>query len=726
MSFSYVTYTGNGATQSYAVPFGFLDRDHVSVTLDGTPTTAFTWVNDGQITFNSAPASGVAIKIARDTPNTILVTISPKGRVQSADINTVFTQARYIAEEAYDNAVVDTSGPAAAAAASAAAAATSETNAATSASNAATSATNASNSETAAAASASAASTSETNAAASASSASTSASSASASATAAANSATAAAASASAASTSETNAAASQSAAATSATNAATSETNAAASASSASSSASSASASATSASDSLAATLAAYDNFDDRYLGAKASDPTLDNDGNALIAGALYFNTTAGVMKVYSGSAWVAAYVSGADFVPLLGGTMTGFLTLHADPSNALHAATKQYVDSAISGINLSGYLALAGGTMAGNLGMDNNQLLFGATPNVGLTKDISGTIKVTNGSPGVGAIEASGGLYLEAALTNESGLEYTSSNFEIVHAGTPFMRLTSTGNWRWKSNTHIGWSSGATGVATDTGLIRDAAGIIRVTNGSTGEGHGIAASWRVQAGATKYAELANTQLKMTSTYTIDWSGDGSADGVKDVGLTRSASGVLKVTNGSTGDGAILAGGGFRVDSNGTISLSGSTLVYNFDANDYMGYDRTANYLNFFIGGSVQFQVYSGGIEVQGEVKSTTTINTQVGTTYTLALTDRDRIVEMNNAAANTLTVPPNSSVAFPTGTRIDVVQYGAGQTTIAAGAGVTIRSKGGNLKLTGQYSGVTLYKRGTDEWGVIGDLTA
>jgi hypothetical protein len=58
--------------------------------------------------------------------------------------------------------------------------------------------------------------------------------------------------------------------------------------------------------------TLAAYDSFDDRYLGTKASDPTLDNDGNALVAGALYFNSTSGVMKLYTGSAWVAAYVSG------------------------------------------------------------------------------------------------------------------------------------------------------------------------------------------------------------------------------------------------------------------------------------------------------------------------------------------------------------------------------------------------------------------------------
>ena len=59
-------------------------------------------------------------------------------------------------------------------------------------------------------------------------------------------------------------------------------------------------------------ATLAAYDSFDDRYLGSKTSDPTVDNDGNALVAGALYFNSVSGIMKLYTGSAWVAAYVQG------------------------------------------------------------------------------------------------------------------------------------------------------------------------------------------------------------------------------------------------------------------------------------------------------------------------------------------------------------------------------------------------------------------------------
>ena len=92
----------------------------------------------------------------------------------------------------------------------------------------------------------------------------------------------------------------------------------------------------------------------------------------------------------------------------------------------------------------------------------------------------------------------------------------------------------------------------------------------------------------------------------------------------------------------------------------------------------------------------------------------------------YTLVLGDADKLVEMNVATANDLTIPLNSSVAFATGTQILLAQYGAGQTTIVATGGVTVRSNGGKLKLNVQYSGATLIKIGTDEWYLFGDIVA
>lgn len=99
---------------------------------------------------------------------------------------------------------------------------------------------------------------------------------------------------------------------------------------------------------------------------------------------------------------------------------------------------------------------------------------------------------------------------------------------------------------------------------------------------------------------------------------------------------------------------------------------------------------------------------------------------NAQTGTAYTLVLADTGKMVTMSNAAAITLTVPANATVAFPVNTRIDLIQWGAGQVTVAAAVGVTIRSKGSKLKLSGQYAGATLWKKATDEWLLVGDMTS
>jgi len=206
-----------------------------------------------------------------------------------------------------------------AAAASATAASTSETNAATSATTATTQAgistTQAGISTTQATASAASATTastaatnaqtSETNAATSETNAATSETNASNSATSAASSATTATTKASEASTSATNAANSASSASTSATNASNSATAASTSETNSANSATASANSATSAANSATAAETAYDNFDDRYLGPKANDPTLDNDGDALLDGALYFNTTSNVIKYYNGTSW-------------------------------------------------------------------------------------------------------------------------------------------------------------------------------------------------------------------------------------------------------------------------------------------------------------------------------------------------------------------------------------------------------------------------------------
>ena len=118
-----------------------------------------------------------------------------------------------------------------------------------------------------------------------------------------------------------------------------------------------------------------------------------------------------------------------------------------------------------------------------------------------------------------------------------------------------------------------------------------------------------------------------------------------------------------------------------------------------------------------------------SGGYDTKylsGAELTQVSLNNQTGTTYTLALTDANKLVEVNNGSAINLTIPPNSGVAFPIGTQVVIAQQGAGQITLVAGSGVTLRSRGGMLKLNAQYSVATCIKRGTDEWYIAGDLTS
>ena len=340
------TYTGDGSTTLFSFTFPYISESDVKVLLDGTATTQFTFSNATTLALTTAPASGVTITIFRATNIEDVTSAFYAGSsIKAKDLNDNFIQTLYVSQEVSNEALSTLGGTligqlnmsnqkivslgtptaatdsstkgyvdglitthqaqvdaaaasATAAASSASSSATSATNSATSASTSSTQATNSTNSATASANSATASANSATASANSATASAGSASTATTQATNASNSA-------STATTQASNASSSASAAATSASQAAISETNAATSATNSSNSA-------TAAASSAASALAAFDNFDDTYLGAKASDPSTDNDGDALTAGDLYFNTVSDVMRLYTGSNWVTAYVPG------------------------------------------------------------------------------------------------------------------------------------------------------------------------------------------------------------------------------------------------------------------------------------------------------------------------------------------------------------------------------------------------------------------------------
>jgi hypothetical protein len=214
---------------------------------------------------------------------------------------------------------------------------------------------------------------------------------------------------------------------------ASTSASTATTQASNASTSATNASNAQTAAEAARDATLAAYDSFDDRYLGAKTSNPTLDNDGNALLAGALYYNTTVPEMRLYTGSAWVAAYVSGGSYLAAANNL--------SDLASASTARTNLGLGTAATTAS-SAYATAAQGTKADSAAQLNvlqtftvsqrgsittdNDLSFdlSATNNFTCTPTGTGTLTFTNhtaGQSGYVLLINSGGYAISAAATTK-----------------------------------------------------------------------------------------------------------------------------------------------------------------------------------------------------------------------------------------------------------------------------------------------------------------
>jgi len=190
-------------------------------------------------------------------------------------------------------------------------------------------------------------------------------------------------------------------------------------------------------------------------------------------------------------------------------------------------------------------------------------------------------------------------------------------------------------------------------------------------------------------------------------------------------------SSGAISVNNNSNTLVASIPSGGFTA----VTLLSNATAAGSWERHEQAPSNVTWSTNTFSYAGSITAATWNGVAIADAYIASAATWNAKQDSTittnrqtasYTLALTDANKLVEMNVGSANNLTVPLNSVVAFPTGTQILLSQYGSGQTTIVATGGVTINSSGGKLKLNTQYSGATLIKIATNEWYLFGDITA
>ena len=192
------------------------------------------------------------------------------------------------------------------------------------------------------------------------------------------------------------------------------------------------------------------------------------------------------------------------------------------------------------------------------------------------------------------------------------------------------------------------------------------------------------------------------------------------------DAKIETDTSGNLAITN-AGGDIGIGDATTDLFVGNGTANVD---IV--FEAN---GEIRGATNVNLTLGQSdsnILIDAANASLDASGNLDVSTivagrSINTQTGTTYTLALTDRMKIVTLNNSSAIIVSIPRNSAVAFPVGTSIDFIQLGTGQVTFAPVnlTPVTVNASP-TTKLRGQYSVGSCLKIATDDWILMGDLAA
>ena len=104
----------------------------------------------------------------------------------------------------------------------------------------------------------------------------------------------------------------------------------------------------------------------------------------------------------------------------------------------------------------------------------------------------------------------------------------------------------------------------------------------------------------------------------------------------------------------------------------------------------------------------------------------SLVSVNAQTGTVYTIGTADVGKLVTLNNAANETITIPANATTAFAIGDQVNFLNLGTGTATFVAGGTAVIRSAGGKLKLTTQYAVCTVLKWDTDAWIMVGNVTA
>ena len=414
--------------------------------------------------------------------------------------------------------------------------------------------------------------------------------------------------------------------------------------------------------------------------------------------------------------------------------------------------------------------------------------RIYFNAAGNVGIgTSSPNGKFNVSNGgAEGIEMwVQSATATNLIQSYNRSTSvwnsLEYKAADHIFYGSGTERMRITSGGNVLIGTTTDNGAKLNVNGAATFSSTItstNSAGTFLNATNTAGGfaklEISGNATSQAtlsftnsllITGGSTSFSDSITATTAVFNGYSINnnptSNGTGSTftrylntGGDFYIGIENSAgsffgatayanimymgstnfemfwSGTRKVT--FTSGGSLLLntntdlGAGYKLQVNGSISMAYANF-FNFKGSSGAGdviVDNSGSSLR--VTGAVQLSnavTFNSTALVLGLLTNYNVYNTQTSS-YTLVLSDASKIIEMNVATSNTVTIPNNSSVAFPIGTEITVMQYGGGVTSIEVASGVTIVSKGLANIIANRYTGATLIKRATNEWYLIGNI--
>jgi hypothetical protein len=425
---------------------------------------------------------------------------------------------------------------------------------------------------------------------------------------------------------------------------------------------------------------------------------------------------------------------------------TVTGILALAGDPASALHAATKEYVDNVASGV-VAKPSVLGATTTNIDATYANGTLGVGGT----LTANSNGVFPSDFGGASGWAVGK--GILVKNQTNKEENGRYFVSDMGSV--STPYV-LTRCSYCDEASEIPGAYIFVQDGTLAGTGWIQVVADPATFVVGTddidvfqfSGAGTLLGGNGLVLTDNTFNVGTADVSRIVVNADNIDLATTGITAGtynsvsVDVYGRVTSASVASYVDTSDTGtvtstmiaDGTIV-----NADINASAAIAHSKLANATAGQLLLGTTTTGVVTATTVTGDVTITgagvtAIATGVVVNADISSTAAIElgklADVSTSaqtasYTLVLADKNKIVEMSVGSANNLTVPPNSSVAFPVGSQINILQTNTGQTTIVAGAGVTINATPG-LKIRAQWSYATLVKRAENTWVLVGDISA